>query len=73
MSVTQQRDSTLLGIPGNAEMVLVCLEPSRTLEGAALHISQDLCGQRLLSKNLLKAPVVKMKSPSAATKETILT
>ena len=73
MSVTQQRDSTLLGIPRNSEIVPVSLEPSRTLEGAALHISQDLCGQRRLSKSLLKVPVVKMKSPSAATKETILT
>lgn len=73
VSVTRQRDSTLLGIPGNAEMAPVPPEPSSTLEGAALHISQDLCGRRLLSKILLKAPVVKMKSPSGATKETILT
>ena len=48
-------------------------ECSSTLEGAALHISQDLCRGRLLSKILLKAPVVKMKSPSGATKEAILT
>ena len=61
------------GRSGDAEMTPVPPERSSTLEGAALHISQDLCRRRLLSKILLKAPVVKMKSPSGATKEAILT
>ena len=61
VSVTQQRDSTLLGVPGNAEVVPGPPELSRTPEGAALHISQDFCGWRLLSKIISHASKVMLK------------
>ena len=49
------------GLPGNAEMVPVPPELSRTVEGAALHISQDFCGWRLLSKIISHASKVMLK------------